>query len=81
MGTARRWASFPASGGKDVFCASEQACTHGREGTKEEGRERRRESVCVSYLWSRKAGKRGWEDSTQNDYLSTIGILQENCQW
>lgn len=32
MGTARRWASFPASGGKGAFCASEKACTQGREG-------------------------------------------------
>lgn len=47
MGTARRWASFPASGGKDDFCASEQACTHGREGAREGGRQRKEGRECV----------------------------------
>lgn len=59
MGTARRWASFPASGGKDDFCASEEACTHGRERREREG-ERGGVRVRVSYLGSgTQGGKAG----------------------
>lgn len=52
----------------------------GKGGERGEGG-RGRLRVCVSYLGSGNAGREGWEHCTQNDYLSAIGILQENCQW